>query len=90
MYGYSFSCFIPIFLLCIIPVQVVQWLLISYGMINTAVFLIFNIKAHLNELEKPKVYLIFGIIIGAQVALFLTFKLVFFKMVYEESSVWLI
>lgn len=90
LYGYSFSCFIPIFLLCIIPVQVLQWLLIAYGMINTSVFLIFNLKAYLSELEPPKVYLTFGLIVGAQVALFLTFKLVFFKMVYEEVPVWLL
>lgn len=83
IYGYSFSCFIPIFLLCIIPVPVLQWLLIAYGMVNTSVFLIFNLKAYLSELELPKVYLTFGLIVGAQVALFLTFKLVFFKMVYE-------
>lgn len=82
LYGYSFSCFIPIFLLCIIPAQALQWILISYGLINTAVFLIFNVKDYLHELEVPKVYVIFGLIIGAQLALFLTFKLVFFKMVY--------
>lgn len=29
-------------------------------------------------------YVIFGLIIGTQLALFLTFKLVFFKMVYED------
>jgi hypothetical protein len=82
IYGYSFSCFIPIFLLCIIPVPVLQWLLIAYGMINTSAFLILNLRAYLNEIEPPKMYLIFGLIVGAQVALFITFKLVFFKLVY--------
>lgn len=55
-------------------------------MVNTSLFLIFNLKAYLEELEKPKIYLIFGIVVGGQVALFLTFKLVFFKMVYEEEN----
>lgn len=31
-------------------------------------------------------YVIFGLIGGAQLALFLTFKLVFFKMVYEIAQ----
>ena len=44
IYGYSFSCFIPIFLLCIIPAQPLQWILIAYGTINTAIFLIMNLK----------------------------------------------
>jgi hypothetical protein len=47
IYGYSFSCTIPIFLLCIIPVQGLQWLLIAYGIINTTVFLINNLREHL-------------------------------------------
>ena len=54
-------------------------------MINTSLFLIFNLKDHLTEMEPPKKYLTFGLIVGAQIALFLTFKLVFFKMVYEEN-----
>lgn len=82
MYGYSFSCFIPIFLLCILPAQALQWILIAYGTVNTTIFLIQNIREYLQELETPKVYVIFGLIVGAQLTLFLTFKLVFFKMVY--------
>lgn len=34
-------------------------------------------------MEPPKMYVVFGLIAGAQIALFLTFKLVFFKLVYE-------
>jgi hypothetical protein len=31
-------------------------------------------------------YVVFGLIVGAQLAIFLTFKLVFFMMVYEGSQ----
>ena len=83
IYGYSLSCFIPIFLLCIIPVPALQWILIAYGMINTTIFLVFNLKDYLEEVEPPKMYVIFGLIAGAQIALFLIFKLVFFEVVYD-------
>lgn len=82
-YGYSLSCFIPIFLLCIIPIEALQWILIAYGMINTTMFLIFNLKAYLEDIELPKMYVVFGLIAGAQIALFLIFKLVFFKLAFE-------
>jgi hypothetical protein len=60
--------------------------LIAYGIINTIIFLINNMKECLQELEPPKMYVVFGIIVGAQLAIFLTFKLVFFKMVYEANA----
>lgn len=47
-------------------------------MVNTTVFLIFNLKVYLDDVENAKKYLTFGIIAVAQLALFLIFKLVFF------------
>lgn len=35
IYGYSFGCFIIIFLLCIIPAGWLHWLLMIYGMVNS-------------------------------------------------------
>jgi hypothetical protein len=62
---------------------VLQWLLIAYGTINTSAFLILNLKPYLQSLETAKMYVLFGLVIGAQLTLFLTFKLVFFRMIYE-------
>lgn len=55
-------------------------------MINTTVFLVFNFKSYLEEVDPPKMYVVFGLIAGAQIALFLTFKLVFFKLVYDSAD----
>ena len=52
-------------------------------MINTTMFLVFNLKTYLDEIDPPKMYVVFGLVAGAQIALFLTFKLVFFKLVYD-------
>lgn len=51
-------------------------------MVNTVTFLVLNLLEYLNELEKPKQYIVFGIIGAMQIALFLTFKLVFFSLIY--------
>ena len=56
-------------------------------MINTTMFLIFNLKAYLEDIELPKMYVVFGLIAGAQIALFLIFKLVFFKLAFETRWV---
>lgn len=83
IYGYSFSCFILIFILCIIPVSGLQWFLMAYGMINTTAFLILNLKDYMTELEKPKTYVLFGLIALVEIVLFLIFKLVFFDLIYR-------
>ena len=57
----------------------------AYGMINTIAFLILNIKDYLEELEKPKTYVIFGIIAVVQISLFLIFKLIFFSLIYDAD-----
>jgi hypothetical protein len=47
IYGYSFGCFIAIFLLCIIPAGWLHWLLMIYGMVNSIAFLVFNLMEYL-------------------------------------------
>ena len=82
MYGYSFGCFLAIFLLCIIPWGWLHWILMVYGMINSIAFLILNMIEYLDTLDKKGMYTVFGIIGLAQISLFLTFKLVFFDLIY--------
>jgi hypothetical protein len=57
-------------------------------MINTIAFLILNIKSSLTELPTLKLLVICGFIVLMQVGLFLTLKLVFFKLVYEETHLY--
>ena len=47
LYGYSFGCFVLVFLLCIIPVEWLQWLLMVYGMVNSIAFLVLNLMEFL-------------------------------------------
>ena len=57
-----------------------------YGMANSIAFLIMNMAEYLDNLDKKGMYAVFGIIGLAQITLFLTFKLVFFDLIYDPSS----
>ena len=81
LYGYSLGCLIPILILCIIPTNILQWILIVYGLINSTLFLVMNLKAEL-ELGSKK-YIIFVIVATFQIMLGLLFKLLFFNMIYN-------
>lgn len=92
IYGYSFGCFIIIFLLCIIPAGWLHWILMIYGMVNSIGtgkayigFLVLNLMEYLESLDK-KSYVIYGVIGAAQIFLFLMFKLVFFDLIYENAE----
>ena len=59
-----------------------------YGMANSIAFLILNMAEYMDNMDKKGLYAVFGIIGLAQITLFLTFKLVFFDLIYEPES-WL-
>jgi hypothetical protein len=77
---------LAIFLLCIIPWGWLHWILMIYGMANSTAFLIFNMAEYLDTIDKKGQYAVFGIIGLAQITLFLTFKLVFFDLIYDPES----
>ena len=85
IYGYSFGCFVLVFLLCIVPAVWLHWLLMVYGTLNSIAFLVLNLTEYLESLEK-KSYVVYGIIGAAQIFLFLMFKLVFFDLIYETPE----
>lgn len=58
-----------------------------YGMINSIAFLVLNMIEYLDSMDKKGMYVVFGIIGLAQISLFLTFKLVFFNLIYETPEV---
>jgi len=84
IYGYSLFVFIPIAVLCIIPIDWLRWVLIEVATFDSIVFLVMNffpplIKNNLAESKK----VLGGLIIIAIVSLLhfglgLTFKLYFF------------
>ena len=80
IYGYSFSSFCITCLLCAIPIDWLQWLLISYSAITSLSFLICTYWQDFKSSLEPKYrWAIILIMCGVQLTLLILFKLYFFK-----------
>ena len=85
IYGYALSCFVPISILCVLPFNLLRWLLVIVGGVVSAVFLLSNFHAHLTDCfpygegdAKRKMYLVLGSMGACHVLLLLLFKIYFF------------
>lgn len=78
LYGYSLTCFIPVLILCSSGFGWIQWILLTYGIANSTVFIIINLWNLINSLEEKKKYTFIGIVCGGQFILFLILKFYFF------------
>ncbi len=79
IYGYSFSPFIPIIILCSCGINVIQWILLCYAIANSTLFVITNLWKEINKQEQKKKYSLIGIIVALQFILFLILKLYFLE-----------
>ena len=86
-YGYSFSIFLPISIICVIQVNAVQWIALIYAVFSSTSLLVVNYYKLMGEFSKNKKYLIIFIVLLAQIGLLLFFKLYFFKKFTDEVMI---
>ena len=86
-YGYSFSIFLPISIICLIQVNAVQWIALIYAVFSSTSLLVVNYYKLMGEFSKNKKYLIIGVVLLAQIGLLLFFKLYFFRKFSDEVLV---
>merc|ERR1719240_2263874 len=86
IYGYTLSVFVPISILCVLPSNVLRWLLVLIGGAISAVFLLSNFHAHLADCfpygegdAKRKMYVLLGSMSALHLVLLILFKLYFFR-----------
>ena len=88
-YGYSFSIFLPMSILCVIQINAVQWVALIYAVFSSTSLLVINYYKLMGDFSKNKKFTIITIVLLAQIGLLLFFKLYFFKKftheVMEES-----
>ena len=83
-YGYSFSIFLPISIICVIQVNALQWIALLYAVFSSTSLLVVNYYKLMGEFSKNKKFLIIGIVLFAQFGLLLFFKLFFFRNFCDE------
>ena len=86
VYGYSYTVFIPVILLCASGYVVTQWIVLSYGFLQSTSFIIVNYWRELGKyVDKLRVIIIL-LIIACQAGLVFTLKLYFFQKFEEEVN----
>lgn len=85
IYGYTLSVFLPISVLCVLPSNLLRWLMLLCGGAISAIFLLSNFHAHLTDCfpygegdAKRKSYFILGTMSAFHVVLLVLFKVYFF------------
>ena len=86
-YGYSFSIFLPISIICLIQVNAVQWIALIYAVFSSTSLLVVNYYKLMGEFSKNRKYLIIGVVLLAQIGLLLFFKLYFFRKFSDEVMI---
>ena len=86
IYGYTLSIFVPISVLCVIPSNLLRWLLVLIGGAISAIFLLSNFHAHLADCfpygegdAKRKTMTLLGSMGVFHVVLILVIKFYFFS-----------
>jgi hypothetical protein len=86
IYGYSFTIFIPVIILCSTGFVLAQWIVLSYGIFQSTSFIIVNYWRELGKYVDKLRLIIILLIIGCQTGLFFTLKLYFFQQFEEEIN----
>lgn len=86
IYGYSYSIFIPVFLLCASGYTMTQLVLLIYGFFQSTSFILVNYWKELGKYVDKLRFIIILLIIICQSGLFFTLKLYFFQKFEEEVS----
>ena len=83
-YGYSFSIFLPISIICVIQYNYIQWIALIYAVFSSTSLLVVNYYKLMGDFSRNKKSIIIAIVLLAQIGLLLFFKLYFFKKFSDE------
>ena len=83
-YGYSFSIFLPISVICVIQYNYIQWIALIYAVFSSTSLLVVNYYKLMGDFSRNKKWTIIAIVLLAQFGLLLFFKLYFFRKFTDE------
>lgn len=86
IYGYSYTIFVPVILLCSSGYVVAQWIVLSYGVFQSTSFILVNYWRELGKYVDKVRLIIISLIIACQLGLFFALKLYFFEEFEKEVT----
>lgn len=86
IYGYSLTCFIPVLIICSCGFGWVQWLFLTYAILNSTGFVLINLWNLIKGMENKKKYIFIGVLVTCQLIFYLTVKLYFFGSFTSEDN----
>ena len=84
VYGYSYTIFLPITIVCSLPNQLLQWILLAYAIFSSSSLIIISIAKSFVSIGKGKKFAVIIIICIFQMVIFFVLKLYFFKHLNRE------
>lgn len=84
VYGYSYTIFLPIIIVCSLPNQLLQWILLAYAIFSSTSLIIMSIAKSFDSVGTGKKFGVIIIICIFQLVIFLVLKLYFFKHLNKE------
>ena len=84
VYGYSYTIFLPIVIVCSIPNQLLQWILLAYAIFSSTSLIIMSISRCFSSVTKGRKIAVILIICIFQIIIFFVLKLYFFKHLNKE------
>jgi hypothetical protein len=82
LYGYSLGVYLPVTAVCVMPAELLRWVVILLAMTLSVSFVLLNLHQELEQFAGTKKYIVMGTAAGAQIVLGLSYKLYFFKYLY--------
>jgi len=79
VWGYAMFVWIPVSILCVIPIPILRWVLVGVAFSLSGYFLIANVYPILSSAEAKPMRLFIVVIAALHAALALTFKMLFFS-----------
>jgi len=84
VYGYSYTIFLPVTIICSIPSHIIQWIFLGYATVSSTSLIIVSIGKSLVDVTKGKKIAIRVILIIFQLIVFCVLKFYFFKHINKE------
>jgi len=78
-WGYAMTIWIPVSLLCIIPIPILRWTLVGIAFGLSGIFLARNVYPVLSSIPQKSTHLILPILLVLHLAIAISFKLLFFS-----------